>query len=118
MDPVELRLINHADAAQDSDGQFINACSDALNRPTVQVLADTTVLLPRYNVAGLPETVSARLSGTVGETPFLTGLEYDAVGHRIRTAYANGIETERIYDPTTLRLSLHDLEKQFKRTGF
>jgi pimeloyl-ACP methyl ester carboxylesterase len=27
-------LINHADAIQDSDGQFVNTCSDALNRPT------------------------------------------------------------------------------------
>ena len=27
-------LINRADAAQDSDGQFISTCSDAINRPT------------------------------------------------------------------------------------
>src|SRR5262249_10039791 len=27
-------LINHADATQDSDGQFVNSCSDAINRPT------------------------------------------------------------------------------------
>lgn len=27
-------LINHADAVQDSDGQFVNSCSDAINRPT------------------------------------------------------------------------------------
>ncbi len=27
-------LINHADATEDSDGQFVNACSDAVNRPT------------------------------------------------------------------------------------
>ena len=27
-------LINHADAIQDSDGQFVNSCSDAINRPT------------------------------------------------------------------------------------
>jgi pimeloyl-ACP methyl ester carboxylesterase len=27
-------LINHADATQDTDGQFVNACSDAVNRPT------------------------------------------------------------------------------------
>ncbi len=27
-------LINHADAVQDSDGQFVNRCSDAINRPT------------------------------------------------------------------------------------
>ncbi len=27
-------LINHADATADSDGQFVNACSDAVNRPT------------------------------------------------------------------------------------
>lgn len=27
-------LINHANAVQDSDGQFVNVCSDAVNRPT------------------------------------------------------------------------------------
>ncbi|WP_297848330.1 alpha/beta hydrolase, partial [Mycobacterium sp.] len=27
-------LINHANATQDSDGQFVNVCSDAVNRPT------------------------------------------------------------------------------------
>ena len=27
-------LINRADATRDSDGQFVNSCSDALNRPT------------------------------------------------------------------------------------
>ncbi|MGD1253986.1 alpha/beta hydrolase [Mycobacterium seoulense] len=27
-------LINHADATEDSDGQFVNSCSDAVNRPT------------------------------------------------------------------------------------
>ncbi|MGZ4529791.1 MAG: alpha/beta hydrolase [Mycobacterium sp.] len=27
-------LINHADATEDSDGQFVNTCSDAVNRPT------------------------------------------------------------------------------------
>ncbi|BBZ44847.1 protease [Mycobacterium parmense] len=27
-------LINHADAVQDSDGQFVSTCSDAVNRPT------------------------------------------------------------------------------------
>lgn len=27
-------LINHADATRDSDGQFVNSCSDAINRPT------------------------------------------------------------------------------------
>ncbi len=87
------------------DDVFTTAADfDALNRPIIQVLADTTVLLPRYNEAGLLETVSARLPGTVGETPFLTGLDYDAYGHRIRTSYANGITTDRTYDPETQRL--------------
>jgi pimeloyl-ACP methyl ester carboxylesterase len=27
-------LINHADATRDTDGQFVNSCSDAINRPT------------------------------------------------------------------------------------
>jgi pimeloyl-ACP methyl ester carboxylesterase len=34
-DVNQLRsLINRADSTQDTDGQFVNACSDAINRPT------------------------------------------------------------------------------------
>jgi pimeloyl-ACP methyl ester carboxylesterase len=36
-------LINRANAAQDSDGQFINSCSDALNRPTPDRIRELVV---------------------------------------------------------------------------
>jgi len=105
LDGVDQATIESAAKPLLDDDVYATAADfDALNRPVVQVLADTTVLLPRYNEAGLLETVSARLPGTPGETPFLTGLDYDAHGNRIRTSYANGITTDRSYDPATLRL--------------
>jgi RHS repeat-associated protein len=78
---------------------------DALNRPTHRVLPDTTVLLPGYNEAGMLATVSARLPGDAGETPFVTGLHYDAKGQRLSINYANGVHTQYTYEPLTYRLS-------------
>ncbi|MEE6176268.1 alpha/beta hydrolase [Mycobacterium sp. 050134] len=51
-------LINHADAVQDSDGQFVNSCSDAINRPTPDRVRELVVawgkLYPQFgSVAAL-----------------------------------------------------------------
>ncbi|GAA2366310.1 hypothetical protein GCM10010432_23670 [Catellatospora methionotrophica] len=77
---------------------------DALDRPVMQVLPDTTVLSPRYNEAGLLEALSARLSGAVGQTPYLVAADYHATGRRVRAEYANGTVTEQAFDPLTFRL--------------
>ncbi|HET8681353.1 MAG TPA: SpvB/TcaC N-terminal domain-containing protein [Micromonosporaceae bacterium] len=77
---------------------------DALNRPVMQVLPDTTVLLPRYNEAGLLETLSARLSGSATETPYVTNVDYDAQGRRRRVEHANGTVTVHEYDPLMFRV--------------
>ncbi|MGZ4511933.1 MAG: alpha/beta hydrolase, partial [Mycobacterium sp.] len=51
-------LINHADATEDSDGQFVNTCSDAVNRPTPDRVRELVVawakLYPQFgSVAAL-----------------------------------------------------------------
>jgi RHS repeat-associated protein len=78
---------------------------DALNRPALSVLPDSTVVLPRYNEAGLLEGVSARLRDDPQETPFVAGLSYDAKGQRQRVDYGNGARTVYTYDPLTYRLA-------------
>ncbi|HTX95935.1 MAG TPA: alpha/beta hydrolase [Mycobacterium sp.] len=49
-------LINHADAIEDSDGQFVNACSDAINRPTPDRVRELVVawgkLYPQFGTVG------------------------------------------------------------------
>ncbi|MEU7825751.1 SpvB/TcaC N-terminal domain-containing protein [Catellatospora sp. NPDC049133] len=77
---------------------------DALDRPVMQVLPEGTVLQPRYNEAGLLESLSARLSGAVAPTVYLASADYDAAGRRVRAAYGNGTVTEHRFDPHTFRL--------------
>lgn len=49
-------LIHHADAAQNSDGQFVNDCSDTLNRPTPdrvrQLIVAWGKLYPEFGMVG------------------------------------------------------------------
>ena len=49
-------LINRADTATDSDGQFVNSCSDALNRPTPDRVRELVVawakLYPEFGTVG------------------------------------------------------------------
>ena len=49
-------LVNQADAARDSDGQFVNNCSDALNRPTPDRVRELFVawrkLYPQFGTVG------------------------------------------------------------------
>jgi RHS repeat-associated protein len=78
---------------------------DALRRPVLSVLPDSTVVLPRYNEAGLLESVSARLRDDPQETPFVVGLSYDAKGQREGIDYGNGARTVYTYHPLTYRLA-------------
>jgi RHS repeat-associated protein len=77
---------------------------DALSRPVLSVLPDSTAVLPRYNEAGLLESVSARLRDDPQETPFVVALSYDAKGQREGIDYGNGARTVYTYDPLTYRL--------------
>jgi RHS repeat-associated protein len=95
---------------------------DALNRPTQEVAPHATqnghvvtVLQRTYNEAGLVETVDAWLDlgadpggvldpGTAS-TRCVTGVTYDAKGHRQQISYGNGAVTDYDYDPLTFRLN-------------
>jgi len=54
-------LISHADAAEDSDGQFVNTCSDAVNRPTPDRVRELVVawgkLYPQFGTVAALELV-------------------------------------------------------------
>ncbi len=61
-----------------------------------------------YNAAGLLERVDATLAHQDVDppvaTPFVTDVEYDAKGQRVRIDYGNGVVTRYAYDPLTFRL--------------
>ena len=54
-------LINQTEATRDSDGQFINSCSDALNRPTPDRVRELVVawgkLYPQFGTVGALDLV-------------------------------------------------------------
>jgi RHS repeat-associated protein len=87
---------------------------DALNRPVTLTTPHTpamqpNVIRPGYNEANLLERVDANMRGATSDgqpvwTPFVTGIDYDARGHRQRIDYGNGASTFYDYDPLTFRL--------------
>lgn len=78
---------------------------DALNRPTELIAPDNSVIHPSYNEANLLEKVEANLRGTTTVTAFVTNIDYDAKGQRVRMEYGNGATTTYSYDRLTLKLT-------------
>jgi RHS repeat-associated protein len=84
---------------------------DALNRPTRMTTHDSSVILPRYNEAGLLEQVQVRVRGAATPTTFVNDIDYDAKGQREKIVYGadvngNGTTTTTYtYDPLTYRLT-------------
>jgi RHS repeat-associated protein len=78
---------------------------DALNRPTTVTTPDGSVCRAAFNQAGLLERVEVSLRGAVAATPFVTNIDYNAKGQRVRVDYGNGATTGYDYDPFTFRLT-------------
>ncbi|MCK9220598.1 MAG: hypothetical protein M0P47_11185 [Bacteroidales bacterium] len=78
---------------------------DALNRLTQHTKPDTTVETYGYNKAGLPETVSARIRGSVTTTNFVTNIDYNEKGQRTAVLFGNNSKTGYTYDIDTFRLT-------------
>ena len=90
----------------DSDTFDSSTTYDALNRPTTQMSPDGSVICPEYNEANLLERVEANLGGAaVAATPFVTNMDYDAMGRRNRVEFGNGVRTTYDHDPLTFRLT-------------
>ena len=77
---------------------------DALNRPVSATSPDGSIHLTTFNEANLLETVSVRLHGATDATPFVTNVDYNAKGQRLKIDYGNEVVTEYAYDPRTFRL--------------
>ncbi|MFE6903604.1 SpvB/TcaC N-terminal domain-containing protein [Streptomyces sp. NPDC057717] len=77
---------------------------DALNRPTTVATPDGSVYRATFNEANLIERVDVSLRGGAA-TPFVTNIDYNARGQRVRIDYGNGATTSYDYDPLTFRLT-------------
>jgi YD repeat-containing protein len=80
---------------------------DALNRPVSVTTPDGSVLKPRFNRAGLLQSLAVQLRGAATETRFVEAVDYDAKGRRTRIAYGNGVASLYRHDPLTQRMSRH-----------
>ncbi|MCV7300098.1 alpha/beta fold hydrolase [Mycobacterium barrassiae] len=85
-------LINEADALRGTDGQFVNSCSDSLNRPTPDRVRELVVawgkLYPQFGQVGALELVNCLSwpSGSAPEEPqnlktpvLLLGTQHDPI---------------------------------------
>ncbi|MEU7144799.1 SpvB/TcaC N-terminal domain-containing protein [Nocardia sp. NPDC046473] len=85
---------------------------DALNRPTLIGTPDGSKTKPTYNEANLLERLETQLRGDTAWSEFVTGIDYNARGQRLRVTTGCGTETRYDYEPDTFRLAAVD-----SRTG-
>lgn len=84
---------------------------DALNRikevkvPSSSAATDTDSYLPTYNEAGLLETIGVRFRSSAATTVFVSDIDYNERGQRLKIIFGNGIATTYAYEPETFRLS-------------
>ena len=79
---------------------------DALNRPTSVTTPDGSITTPAYNMRNLLASVSVNLRGAAAATDFVTAIDYNARGQRLRITYASaGTNTTYIYDVLTFRMT-------------
>jgi RHS repeat-associated protein len=83
---------------------------DALNRPFLIKTPDQSSNRLSYNEANFLERVDVNLRGetNLGQTiwkPFITNIDYNADGQRLRVDEGNGTTTSYSYDPLTFRLA-------------
>jgi len=65
---------------------------DAMNRPVTMTMPDTEVISTTYNVAGLPVALA-------GDSPYVTGASYNALGQVTRLDLGNNTSTTYSYYP-------------------
>ncbi|WP_330254176.1 hypothetical protein OG874_06330 [Nocardia sp. NBC_00565] len=78
---------------------------DALNRPIAVATPDANVYRATFNEANLLNRVDVSPQGAATATSFVTNIDYNAKGQRLRIDYGNGATTTYAYDPSTFRLT-------------
>lgn len=87
-------------------GSFTHSTTyDALSRAITATSPDASVQRSAFNEANLLDKLDANLRGAATSTAFVTNIDYDAKGQRVRIAYGNGAVTTYEYEPLTFRLS-------------
>ena len=81
---------------------------DALNRVVTVTNPDQSVYRPTYNKTNLLERIDVILRGAERDghpvwTPFVSDIDYNARGQRVRIDYANRVTTAYRYDEKTFR---------------
>lgn len=77
---------------------------DALNRPTTVAKPDGSLYHAQFNQANLLDRIDVTLNGAPAATPFVTNIDYNSKGQRLRIDYGNGVSTTYQYDDLTFRL--------------
>jgi pimeloyl-ACP methyl ester carboxylesterase len=76
-------LINHADAIRDTDGRFVNSCSDAINRPTPDRVRELVVawgkLYPQFGTVAALNLVKCVHWPTISPPPAPKHLKVDVL---------------------------------------
>ncbi|GAA2828376.1 SpvB/TcaC N-terminal domain-containing protein [Kribbella solani] len=76
---------------------------DALNRPTLLTAPDGSRIRPAYNEANLLEKIEVAIGADW--VPYVTNVDYNARGQRVRLELGSGIRTTYSYDPESFRLT-------------
>jgi RHS repeat-associated protein len=78
---------------------------DALNRSVSLTSADGSVTTPSYNARNALTAVNVNIRGAAAATAFVTEIDYDPKGQRLKVVYADeGVITTYQYDQPTFRL--------------
>jgi RHS repeat-associated protein len=100
----------NAEVALEPETYTLTGQFDAVGRPVTQTGPDGSVVRRHYDAAGLPASIDVSIHGDTVDgspvwTPFVTDIQYNALGQRTRIAFGNGVSTEQDYDPLTFRLT-------------
>jgi RHS repeat-associated protein len=80
------------------------ATFDALNRTASATSPDGSVTVNAYSLANLLTGVTVAIAGAA-PTAFVSVIDHDAKGQRLRIDYGNGTSTAFSYDPFTFRVT-------------
>lgn len=94
----------HLNSDLETDAFTFTTETDALGRVTRQTAPDGSIILPRYNAAGLLAGERVQHPGAASATAYIKDIRYNAKGQREKITYGNDVHTTFSYDKETFRL--------------
>ncbi len=78
---------------------------DALGRVIAETDADENIHRPTYHLSGGLAQLDVTYGGETERTTYVSSIDYNPKGQRIRIVYGNGVTTSYEYEATTFRLT-------------